>query len=416
MGEGLSRADYNVRAVASGTTTAFRDGVLTVGDDAIGLLEDPALAEIRLSTASPGDSIRIVKILDAVEPRAKEGPGIFPGFLAPPEPQGTGTTHVLKGAAVVTAGYLPRGQEGLVDMTGPAQEMSFLGQTHNVVMEFTPRDGAPWEEVDAALRRAGLRLAEHLAKAAIGAPPDATHDLPPLGEQGSSGRPRVAAITNLQTQGTFKDVFVYGESFSGRPPILLDPNELEDGAVVSGQFGHPALKNPTYVHQNHPIAGALRERHGRDLDFAGVVICPEPVDQDGKERTAAEVVKLCEDEGFDAVIITKEGGGNADGDVSLKMDALEEAGVKAVGLFGEMAGSDGSGAPLVIAPNKATAMVSTGNYDHVIELPAMERALGGEEFALLKVPATSAFPVPAAVVYCSLSPLGIGRLTCQEVG
>lgn len=405
-----------MNAIALGATTTFNDGVLTVGDDASQLIADPALAEVRLSVASPGDSVRIVKVLDTVEPRAKEGPGIFPGFLGPPEPQGAGTTHVLRGAAVVVAGYLPRGQEGLVDMTGPAQQMSFLGQTHNLVVEFAPRDGAPWEEVDVALRRAGLRLAEYLAQAAIGAPADDTDELPSRAERGSAGLPRVAAITNLQTQGTFKDVFVYGKSFSTESPTLIDANELEDGAVVSGQFGHPALKNPTYVYQNHPIARVLGRRHGKDLDFAGVVLCPEPVDQDGKERTAAEVARLCKDEGFDAVIITKEGGGNADGDVSLKMDALEEIGIKAVGLFAEMAGSDGSGAPLVIAPSKATAMVSTGNYDHVLKLPAMERALGGEEFALLQVPATSELSVPAAVVYCSLSPLGLGHATCREAG
>jgi sarcosine reductase len=57
--------------------------------------------------------------------------------------------------------------------------------------------------------------------------------------------------------------------------------------------------------------------------------------------------------------------------------------------------------------------VSTGNYDHRLELPAMERAYGGEEFALLKTPATAAMEVPTAVVYCALSPLGWGHLTAR---
>lgn len=416
LSEGLRRAVHHVRGVAMGPNTHFKDGFLTVGVDCRDSLADTALSEVRLWWASPGDKVRIIKLLDAIEPRTKEGPGIFPGFIGPAEPQGTGTTHVLKGAAVVTAGYLPRAQEALVDMSGPAQALSFLGQMHNLVVEFTPAEGAPWEEVDAAVRCAGLKLAQHLAEAAIGAPPDALEKLPSIRTNGSSGLPRVAAVTNLQTQGTFKDVFVYGRSFSTEPPALIDPNEVEDGAIVSGQYGHPALKNPTYVHQNHPIAGALRVRHGQDLDFAGIVICPEPVDEKGKERTAREVADLCKEQGFDAVILTKEGGGNADADVALKMDALESAGITAVGLFAEMAGSDGSGTPLVISPSQATAMVSTGNYDHGLELPAMERAFGGDEFELLKVPAVSELSVPAAVVYCSLSPLGMGRLTCRESG
>jgi hypothetical protein len=57
-------------------------------------------------------------------------------------------------------------------------------------------------------------------------------------------------------------------------------------------------------------------------------------------------------------------------------------------------------------------MISTGNYDERLSLPAMDVALGGAQLDLLSAPATSAMELPAAVVYCSLSPLGWGRLTC----
>ena len=76
----------------------------------------------------PGDGIgpevttEAVKVLDAVEPRTKGpgGGGIFPGFVGPARPQGHGETHVLRGAAVVNAGFLPRAQEALVSPTVPA--------------------------------------------------------------------------------------------------------------------------------------------------------------------------------------------------------------------------------------------------------------------------------------------------------
>ena len=58
-------------------------------------------------------------------------------------------------------------------------------------------------------------------------------------------------------------------------------------------------------------------------------------------------------------------------------------------------------------------MVSTGNYDTRLSLPAMERALGGDDVALLGVPATAAMELPTAVVLAALSPLGWGRLTCS---
>ena len=413
---GLTRLVHRVRSVGMGDQTHYEDGRLTVArGDADAALADEALASTTVSWASPGESVRIVKLLDAVEPRTKGagGGGIFPGFVGPPRLQGHGQTHVLRGAAVVAAGYLPRAQEAVADLSGPAAALSPLGATHNLVVEFSPAEGAPWEDVDRALRRGLLRLAARLAEAALDAPPDDVEELPsPAPRAADDSLPRVGAVTNLQTQGTFKDVFVYGRSFGAGLPTLLDPGELDDGAVVSGQFGHPSLKNPTFMHQNHPVVAALRARHGVELSFAGLVISPEPVDAGQKELVSAHAARVCAAAGWDAAVVTKEGGGNADGDVSLKMDALEDAGIAAVGLFAEMAGADGTGPPIVVPPERATAMVSTGNYDARLDLPEMERALGGDELALLGVPATSAMQLPTAVILASLGCLGGGRLTC----
>ena len=416
-GTGLTRLVHEVRNVGVGDRTAFDEGTLTVSRaDAAAVLADPALAEVRLSWVSPGDPARIVKVLDAVEPRTKGpgGGGIFPGFVGPALPQGRGTTHVLRGASVVTAGFVPRAQEAVVDMSGPAAQLSPLGTTHNLVVEFTPAPDAAWEAVYGALRKGSLALAARLAETALDAEPDAVEELPGLPEASERGLPRVAAITNLQTQGAFKEVFVYGRSWAAALPTLIDPNDLDDGAVVSGQLGHPSLKNPTWVFQNHPVVAALRARNGVDLLCAGVVLSPEPVDAVNKELVSAHAARLCKAAGFDAVIVTKEGGGNADADMALKMDALEDLGIPTVGLFAEMAGTEGTGPSIVVPPTKATAMVSTGNYDERLALPAMERVLGGDRVDVAGAAALDAFELPTAAVYCSLSPLGWGRLTCQE--
>ncbi|MBV8528293.1 MAG: hypothetical protein JOZ75_08270 [Candidatus Dormibacteraeota bacterium] len=404
----------------SGAATTLDRGEVVVGDEDVRrAFTDPALASVSLSVLHPGDSARIVKVLDAAEPRTKGagGGGVFPGFVgAANATLGVGDTHVLRGVAVVTAGYLPRAQEALVDMSGPAAPLSFLASTHNVVVEFEPAPGADWGEVAAAMRAGALRLAAALAEGALDHQPDVIEELPEprivLGDvDGDRSLPRIGVITNLQTQGAFKDVYVRGSSFGGSQPTAVNPAELDDGIVVSGQYGHPALKNPTYLHQNHPIVAALRARHGVDLTFAGLVLSPEPVEQHAKETVARQAAALCGELGWDAAILTKEGGGNADSDVSLKMDALEEVGVSAVGLFAEMAGADGTAPPVVAPPERSPAMVSTGNYDERLQLPAVERALGGARFDLLDTAATDAMDVPTAVVYASLSPLGWGRLT-----
>jgi glycine reductase len=327
-------------------------------------------------------------------------------------PAGRGATHVLRGAAVLAAGYLPRAQEAVIDMAGPAAPLSPLAATHNLVVEWTPADGATWEDVDTALRRGLVKVAAHLAEAALETEPDAVEELSEPGGRTSNGKPRVGVILNLQTQGKFKDVFVYGRSLSGGLPTVISPGELDDGAVVSGQYGHPALKNPTYLHQTHPVVAALRACD--ELELAALVLCPEPVDQANKEHISAHAARLCAGLGLDAAIVTKEGGGNADADVSLKLDRLEEEGITAVGILGEMAGRDGTGPPLVVPPAKATALVSTGNYDERMTLPAVERALGRDRIALLDRPATDEVELPVAVIYCAQSTLGWGRLTCAE--
>jgi glycine reductase len=413
---GLTRLVHEVRELELGERTSYSAGCLTVGEESVlELLRHPALGDVRVACASPGESVRIVGVLDAVQPCSKGpgGGGVFPGLLGPAMPAGRGETHVLRGAAVLAAGYLPRAQEAIVDMCGPAAELSPLGMTHNVVVEFAPAEDASWEDVDSALRRGLVRVAAHLAEAALEAEPDVVEEYPDPASAPRNGKPRVAVVTNLQTQGKFKDVFVYGRSLSGGLPTVISPGELDDGVVVSGQYGHPALKNPTYLHQTHPVVAAVRASD--ELELAALVLCPEPVDQASKELVSAHAARLCAGLGVDAAIVSKEGGGNADADVSLKLDRLEEEGITAVGILGEMAGRDGTGPPLVVPPAKATAIASTGNYDERMTLPATERALGRERVALLDQPSTDELELPVAVVYCALTTLGWGRLTCAEV-
>src|SRR5436305_3453054 len=181
---GLTRVVHEVRELAFGERTGYTAGRLTVDEESVlGLLRDPAFAEVRLGVASPGDSVRIVGVLDAVQPCSKGpgGGGVFPGLLGPAMPVGRGETHVLRGAAVLAAGYLPRAQEAVIDMSGPASALSPLSATHNLVVEFAPADDADWGDVDAALRRGLVRVAAHLAEAALDAEPDAVEELPEPG-------------------------------------------------------------------------------------------------------------------------------------------------------------------------------------------------------------------------------------------
>jgi hypothetical protein len=78
-----------------------------------------------------------------------------------------------------------------------------------------------------------------------------------------------------------------------------------------------------------------------------------------------------------------------------------------------MSGADGTGPPLVAGPRRG-AIVSTGNYDQRVTLPAVERALGGARLRIADAEATAAVEVPTAAILSALSPLGAGRLTCRS--
>ena len=135
-------------------------------------------------------------------------------------------------------------------MSGPAAPLSPLGATHNLVVEWTPAEDADWGDVDVALRRGLVKVAAHLAEAALEAEPDAVEELAEPGGAGSDVKPRVGVILNLQTQGKFKDVFVYGRSLSGGLPTVISPCGRRR-VVGQRPVWTPALKNPTILHQTH---------------------------------------------------------------------------------------------------------------------------------------------------------------------
>lgn len=107
----LELASFPVHRARLGERTIWADGVLTVAAAEMrGLvLADPRLGDVRLELAHPGDSARILRALDSVEPLHKvAGPGsTFPGFLGPPDTAGRGRTHRLAGLSVVAVTDFP---------------------------------------------------------------------------------------------------------------------------------------------------------------------------------------------------------------------------------------------------------------------------------------------------------------------
>src|SRR5215211_7592140 len=96
----LDLAEYPVAALEPGDRTVWEGGRLTVdaaGLEALLCERDARLARVRVHLARPGETVRIIHLLDVVEPRVKvEGPGcVFPGQLGPGTTVGSGRTNRL---------------------------------------------------------------------------------------------------------------------------------------------------------------------------------------------------------------------------------------------------------------------------------------------------------------------------------
>lgn len=436
MGEVAGREDpvelelgtFVVRDVVFGRRTALDGTTLIVCREELEemLQADPAFTAARVELARPGERVRIIHALDVVEPRTKVGGSgtVFPGFLGPPRTCGWGRTHRLEGMAVVETSPLAWEEDGIsvkeaiIDMAGPAVPYSPFSRTLNVVLTFELTPGLDHRAYDGAIRMAGLRAAAYLA--------EATRDRSParvdtLRLDPAPGLPRIVHVDTLMTEGAIHKTFVYGEVVGGLP-TLMHPNELRDGAIVCGNHHIACERNPTYFQQANPVVEALHQRHGRELDFRGVIIAKtQHVSLAEKERVASYTAALAKNLGAQGAIITHDTAGHAALNLMLTCQRCEELGIATVVMANELCGADGGDWGLVYVVPEARAMVSTGNKDELIELPPVERVIGGDRLIdwqgyedQVSVPPTEAFRTPLRRIYGAAMQVGAGCLTARE--
>jgi len=229
-------------------------------------------------------------------------------------------------------------------------------------------------------RMAGFKVAEYIGSKGKDVAPDSVevYETKPLLEAVAEhpGLPKVGYVYMLQTQGLLHDTYVYGVDAKKIVPTVLYPTEIMDGAIVSGNCVSACDKNTTYHHQNNPIIHDLYERHGKDLNFVGVIITNENVYLADKERSSNWTAKLCRFMGLDAALVSQEGFGNPDTDLIMNCKKIEGEGIKTVIVTDEYAGRDGKSQSLADADPAADAVVTGGNANEVIILPPMDKIIG----------------------------------------
>jgi glycine reductase len=353
------------------------------------ILQDERFRSVQVDFSRPGEFCRIINILDIFEPSIKgtaEGgvyPGTFPGILGNEGVVGSGVTNVVRGAAVITCGPMDGAEDGLLDMSGPCAKLSHFSHLESIVVTLTPAKGLSRAEFSKAAVQAGVRAAHFLAATTEGKSPEESREfeLPSFSRICADGAdlPRVAYVYFLYSHGDLRDMLVYGRGTRELPPTLIHPNEVMDGAIVWEGFSRPT-KNMTYDNQNNGVIRSLYEAHGKTLVYTATILANHHKLFAEKTLHAERIASLAGDVlGVDGVIITKDGGGQADTDLMQTCERCEERGVKTTILAMEFAGAGGtSEGALADNSPRADAIVAVGDCAEMLDLPRMERVVGGE--------------------------------------
>lgn len=373
-----------IKDIQFASESKIENNVLYVNKDELrkAIWDDEAIVSVEFDIAKPGESVRITPVKDVIEPRVKvEGRGgIFPGVLSKVDTVGEGKTIALKGMAVVTTGKIVGFQEGIVDMTGPGAEYTPFSKLNNLVIIAEPAEGIKQHEHEKAVRYIGFKAAKYLGELARNLQPEETkvYETKPLLEQIAQypDLPKVGYVYMLQTQGLLHDTYVYGVDAKQIVPTILYPTEIMDGAIVSGNCVSACDKNPTYVHLNNGVIEELYEKHGKEINFLGVIITNENVYLADKERSSNWTAKFTKYLGLDAAIVSQEGFGNPDTDLIMNCKKIETEGIKTVIVTDEYAGQNGASQSLADADPKANAVVTGGNANQLIVLPKLDKIIG----------------------------------------
>ena len=364
-----------------------------------------------ICVTNPGDSVRFGPVLDITGARCCAGGSVYPGIRGE-QPCST-VMHILDNVAVAMVADLPNVQEGFVETTQEAAPYTPFAGTYNLVVSFIVGKGVDKEKADASIRTFQLAVAEMLGSLGLDRQPARTERFAwPL--EPAPSLPKVALVYFVQSQGAMRRTFVRGKEADALAPCRENPLDILAGIVVSGNYVLCCNKVCTWIHNEHPLVRELFARHGKTLHFSGVLMACERNDLEAKQKVAVELRDLAMQLGVDGVIINQEGGANADMDLMLACKELESAGIAAVLLANEFAGTDGRTPSLSYTTPEARWIVSTGNNEAEVQLPMVERFVGTTALAGLHDDGRAAVRLPLTRLYASTNQLGKHTLSCIQ--
>ena len=388
----LNLARHPITELSFGDETVLNGTGLSINEDELRahLLEDVRLDTVGLDLVRPGENCRVGPVFDIIEPRAKADGGSpdFPGVLSPAIIARLGTTHVLEGAAVTLVDCRAEisarsARRSILEMSGDAAKHSPYSALQHLVLTPRAKPDMPSHSALNATRMAGLKAAVYMAQAARDQKPLTIDVMGPVGpnEPGREGLHRVAYIGQIYSRQRTPEIdehIFYGLNTTGMVPVLTNPNEWLDGAVLPS-YDTSLGGAETYFYQNHPVITDLYRRHNEgELNFVGVVASISGLDNEDRDRLcqiAAHLVKWGLN--ADAAVLTKHGGGVPHADMAETARLLEGMEVSTAVMVSDMSRDRRVESALLFNFPEVDAIVYCGGGDTKWTIPAVERIIAG---------------------------------------
>jgi hypothetical protein len=384
----LTLAFHPITEMRFGANTRLEGTILVIAEDELRrvVLQVPGIESVDFAIVRRGENCRAGPVFDIVEPRAKAPGGSldWPGILSEPSTAGTGTTHVLNGAAVTLlreeSPGESRGAMGYVlEMSGVAAAGSHYATLNHLIVIPHTKPGLPAHAQQKSYRLAQLRAAVFLARTALDAIPERTQAFDVSVDESRTALPRVAYVGQIfsrQRKPEPDEQIIYGADTDGMLPTLLHPNEWLDGALLPSY--HVSLGGAeTYFYQNHPVVTELYRRHeARELNFAGTVATIASADNFDRERNtrfAASLVRWALK--ADACVLTKFGGGVPHTDLSETARILECDGIKTAVQVTDLARDRRVESALLFNYPEVNAIVCIGGNSTKWKVPPVARVI-----------------------------------------
>lgn len=378
-------ATIPISEVNAATSEGIEDEILSVDLGKIEALvcEDPRVESCTVNVVQPGQSVRLIHVLDSFRPVCSvEGSasGAFPGITSNPSSLDHFDAVELDNVLVTMVGHIPAvdsfltQQEGILDLIGPGTELSPLGMKPHIVLDLVGAEGISSAETSNAFRLAAAKTSEHVASLALQSdqPKKPEVEVSPPAE----GAARLVHICEVSAFGEMFDTLVAGKSVMGMMPLVISPGAMRTGAVVSADYHYAGQRNYTCFYQRNPVAEAVRDV-GEGVQLAGTILLPVGGNDSQKSLGAAYAAHLASAMNADGAVITAVAGGNAHLDVMFAVRECESRGIRSVLSVVEMAGPDGNDPGMVDTVPEADLIVSTGNREALIDLPPIDNVIGG---------------------------------------